>query len=101
MIEIDGIQYKDQKGIIDLKEYSQKMMQTLKDNHIPFTIHWGKNAKWNEPNLVKDMYGDRVEKWKQVRAHLLTAQIQDVFSNDFLEATKLSIPLPPGEPLIT
>ena len=100
MIEIDGIQWDDKENLISLKEYSTKMIRVLKDNNIPFTIHWGKNANWGLPNLVEHMYGDKMKKWKKVRNELLSSQMQDLFSNEFLDITKLSDPLKPDEELI-
>lgn len=100
MVEIDGIQWDDNQGIINLQDYSRKMIETLKNNNIPFTIHWGKNADWEFPGLVKHMYGDKVKEWKKVREQLLSAPMQDVFSNNFLKITKLSGPLAPEDDLI-
>ena len=100
MVEIDGIQWSDQDNLISLKDYSTKMIEVLKNNNIPFTIHWGKNANWEFPDLVKQMYGTKVKKWKQVRNSLLSLPIQDVFTNDFLKSTKLSDALPLDEDLI-
>lgn len=94
MIEIDGIQWSDkEKKMISLKEYSQKMIETLQSNDIPFTLHWGKNADWAFPNLAKHMYGDKVVQWKKVRQQLLSTQMQAVFANDFLDKLGLSEPL--------
>ena len=100
MVEIDGIQWDDGHSIISLKEYSKKMISVLKNNNIPFTIHWGKNADWAFPGLVNHMFADNVKKWKKARNTLLTPQMQDVFTNSFLEATKLSEPLPLDDDLI-
>ncbi len=100
MIEIDGIQWSDKEKLISLKEYSTKMIQVLKDTNIPFTIHWGKNANWGFHGLVEHMYGDKVKKWKKVRSSLLSTQMQDLFSNEFLDSTKLSKPLISDEDLI-
>ncbi len=100
MVEIDGIQWSDKEKIIGLKEYSKKMITVLKDNNIPFTIHWGKNADWEFPSLVEHMYGNKVKKWKKIRNKLLTIPMQDVFSNPFLDSTKLSKPLAVDEDLI-
>lgn len=93
MIEIDGIQWDDHKKIITLKEYSKKMIETLRNNDIPFTLHWGKNADWAYPNLARHMYEDNVTLWKKVREELLTPQMQDIFSNTFLDTIGLSKPI--------
>ncbi|KAA3622950.1 MAG: FAD-binding protein [Flavobacterium sp.] len=90
MIEIDGIQWKESDGLISLEEYSDRMIHALKQNNIPFTIHWGKNAKWDHPGLPHHMFGNDADKWKQLRAQLLTPRMQKVFSNKFLDDIKLS-----------
>ena len=100
MVEIDGIQWSDGHNIISLKEYSKKMITVLKNSNIPFTIHWGKNANWEFPDLVEHMFGVSVKKWKKVRSNLLSIPMQEVFSNKFLEATKLSEPLALDDDLI-
>ncbi|MGB5818385.1 MAG: FAD-binding protein [Saonia sp.] len=100
MVEIDGIQWDDKEKIIGLKEYSKKMIEVLKNNNIPFTLHWGKNADWEFPGLVEHMYGDKVKTWKKVRSTLLSIPMQEVFSNRFLDSTKLSEPLAVNEDLI-
>lgn len=100
MVEIDGIQWKKNDNLIDLKDYSTKLIEVLKNNDIPFTIHWGKNAHWGFPNLVNHMYKNKVKKWKQIRAKLLSIPMQEVFSNAFLDTTKLSEPEALDEDLI-
>lgn len=100
MIEIDGIQWKGSDKLISLNDYSTKLIEVLKNNNIPFTIHWGKNSNWNFPGLVNHMYGSKVKKWKEVRAKLLSVPMQEVFSNAFLDSTKLSEPLVIDEDLI-
>jgi len=100
MVEIDGIQWNKSDKLISLKDYSTKLIEALKDNNIPFTIHWGKNANWAFPNLVNHMFGNRVKKWKKIRESLLSIPMQEVFSNSFLDSTKLSKPITIDEDLI-
>ncbi len=100
MIEIDGIQWSDQDNLISLKDYSTKIIEVLKNNNFPFTIHWGKNANWEFPSLIKHMYGTNVKKWKEIRSSLLSKPMQDVFTNNFLKSTKLSDSLANGDDLI-
>lgn len=92
MVEIDGIQWSDSDKLIALKDYSTKMIELLKLNNIPFTIHWGKNADWAFPGLVDHMFGDKAKEWKKVRNNLLSPAMQKVFSSPFLDSTKLSAP---------
>ncbi|SDM21340.1 FAD-binding protein [Kriegella aquimaris] len=98
MVEIDGIQWRDKDKIIPLMDYSTKMIEVLKNNNIPFTLHWGKNADWAFPNLVNEMYGKSSENWKKCRSWLLSKEMAKVFSNDFLSTTGLNeyIEVPPN-----
>ncbi|MCZ6595892.1 MAG: FAD-linked oxidase, partial [Bacteroidetes bacterium] len=90
MIEIDGIQWKNTDNIISLEDYSKRMIEVLKANNIPFTIHWGKNANWGFPNLAKHMYGHNSSKWMEIRSALLSKEMAKLFSNNFLETIGLS-----------
>jgi hypothetical protein len=66
------------------------MLEVLKENNIPFTIHWGKNADWGSPGLIDHMYGDDAKKWKQYRSALLGEGLAKLFSNEFTDQTGLS-----------
>lgn len=90
MIEIDGIQWKESDGIMSLEKYSERMIEVLQANNIPFTIHWGKSAQWGFPNLVQHMYGANADKWMEIRSALLSSEMAKVFSNKFLETIGLS-----------
>jgi hypothetical protein len=57
---------------------------------IKFAIHWGKNAPWAFPDLINYMYEGAEEKWKSMRSTLLTEEMANTFSNDFLDTAKLS-----------
>lgn len=100
MVEIDGIQWSDSDNLISLNDYAKKMIEVLKSNNIPFTIHWGKVAQWSHPGLVDHMYGNKVKDWKRARNKLLTIPIQDVFTNNFIKAVKLHEPLAPGDLIV-
>ena len=90
MIEIDGVLWKPTKKIMSLHDYSRRMIEVLKANDIPFTIHWGKNAAWDITNLAEHMFGDSVETWKTQRELLLRPEMQKVFSNKFIDILGLS-----------
>ncbi|NND62254.1 MAG: FAD-linked oxidase, partial [Flavobacteriaceae bacterium] len=99
MIEIDGIQWKESDGIMSLENYSKRMIEVLQANNIPFTIHWGKNAKWDFPNLVQHMFGGDMQKWMDIRSAFLSKRMAKLFSNPFLDQTslsQLSTPVDPG-----
>ncbi|MEM6721570.1 MAG: FAD-binding protein [Bacteroidota bacterium] len=97
MLEIDGVLWEKSRKLMSLTEYSRRMIEVLQENNIPFTIHWGKNSDWQFPNLVEDMFGDKVTEWKSYRNGLLSTEMQKVFSNGFLEDTKLNIPNPTND----
>ncbi|GAB1855210.1 hypothetical protein MHTCC0001_00430 [Flavobacteriaceae bacterium MHTCC 0001] len=90
MIEIDGIQWKGTSKLPSMEKFSELMIDTLKAKNIDFTIHWGKNAQWDYPNLCEHMFGDKVDDWKSEREKLLRPEMLRVFSNTFLEMTKLN-----------
>ncbi len=100
MIEIDGIQWNHKEdGIISLHEYGKRMIEVLKANNLPFTIHWGKNAAWDFPGLAQDMFGGDVQKWMDIRSALLSPRMAKLFSNPFLDTlglSQLSSPVDPG-----
>lgn len=89
MIEIDGLQWKKTRKIISLEQYCTLMIEALKVNNIPFTLHWGKNSNWAYPDLVKHMFGTASEQWVEQRKKLLSPEMQMLFSNGFLNMVKL------------
>lgn len=90
MLEIDGLIWNaEENNMISLTEFSTRMIEILKENNIPFTIHWEKNSDWSFPGLVEHMYGNDVNKWKAYRSALLTPEMAKLFSNDFLKDINL------------
>ncbi len=100
MIEIDGIQWKGSNKLISLDDFAKRMIEVLKAANIPFTIHWGKNAAWNFPNLVNHMFPINANKWKDLRNALLSEEMTELFSNDFLKTVGLSSFEQPTSPTI-
>lgn len=90
MLEIAGVLWKKSRKLMSLTEFSRRMIEVLKENGIPFTIHWGKNSDWAFPDLVKHMHGHNVEKWLESRNTLLSPEMAQLFSNDFLKTIGLS-----------
>ncbi len=97
VIEIDGIQWEKSRKMLSLEEYGRLMIQTLQTANIPFTVHWGKNMDWAFPNLVQDMYGSKAQTWKECRSWLLSQEMAQLFSNEFLATVGLDdfISVPP------
>ena len=91
MLEIDGVLWKKTKKIMNLTEFSKRIIEVLKQNNIPFTLHWGKNSDWGFPELVNYMYGNsKIKEWKQYRSALLSDDMAKLFSNNFLKTTGLA-----------
>ncbi len=91
MIEIDGLNWNPKTDkLISLPNFCTRIIEVFQANNISFTEHWGKNADWSFPGLVKCMYGDNAQLWQQYRCALLRKETADLFSNDFLQNIGLS-----------
>lgn len=90
VLEVDGVLWKGNAGMISLEDFLHDIVDALKANSIGFTFHWGKNAAWGYPGLVDLMYGTRDDEWKDLRSGLLTKEMADIFSNDFLTTVQLA-----------
>lgn len=90
MLEVDGVPWQGNSTMITLDDFLAEVIKTFKTNGIAFTLHWGKNAPWSFPNLVDTMYGQADDAWKNMRSALLSKQMADLFSNDFLNTVNLS-----------
>jgi hypothetical protein len=90
ILEMDGILWKGNQNMISLEDMQKRIIETFMAAGIKFTIHWGKNAAWSFPGLIDYMYGDNDDVWKNYRSALLSKQMADLFSNDFLDSIKLS-----------
>jgi len=89
VLEVDGIPWEANANMIGLDEFLAEVIKAFMAAGIAFTLHWGKNAPWSFPNLIDIMYGDADDEWKNMRSVLLSKQMADVFSNDFLSTVKL------------
>ena len=90
ILEIDGVLWEGNQNMISLEDFLTNVAETFKSNNIKFRLHWGKNGPWAFPGLVEYMYGDAAAQWKNIRCALLSKQMADLFSNDFLDTVKLS-----------
>jgi hypothetical protein len=86
MIEINGITWEGNNRIPGLKDVAKMMIEVLQENNIDFTIHWGKNANWEFPGLLEYMFdANAISQWREARGVLLSDEMQQVFSNKFLQ----------------
>ena len=90
VLEVDGIPWKPNENMISLNDFLTEVIKSFIDNHINFALHWGKNAPWHFPGLVDIMFGNTDDEWKDMRSALLSKQMADMFSNDFLNTVKLA-----------
>lgn len=90
IIEMDGMLWEGNQQMISLEQFERRLIEVYQAAGIKFTIHWGKNAAWGFPGLTDYMYGDKDDEWKNYRSALLSKQMADLFSNDFLDTAKLS-----------
>jgi hypothetical protein len=74
------------------KEFYQQLWQGLDASGIPYTFHWGKLNNLDTDRVLR-MYGEqRIESWRAARHALLpSADLQDVFANQFLRDVGLAI----------
>jgi hypothetical protein len=83
IMELDGVDSHLSRTFI------QKVWQRLDELNIPFTMHWGKFNFGLTSNLLKKMYGNKLEKWKSCRKLLLSDAVQKVFANNFMQQCEL------------
>lgn len=83
IMELDGVDSQLSRTFIE------KVWQRLDDLNIPFTMHWGKFNFGLKPDLLKKMYGDKLDKWKACRKSLLSGAVQKVFANNFMKQCEL------------
>ena len=91
MLEIDGVLWNKTRKIMSLTEFSRRIIEVLKQNDIPFTIHWGKASDWAYPDLVNHIFNvQQINEWKACRSALLSDEMAKLFSNKFLETIGLA-----------
>ncbi len=91
ILEMDGVLWDDGPGIVSYSKFLTRFIEVFQQANISFTMHWGKNADWAFPGLVDYMFGNKKDAWINARSALLTQPMADVFSNDFLDSTGLSV----------
>jgi len=84
VLEVDGI------NTPKMWEYARAVWKKLEQDGIPFTMHWGKFNDFLTKPRLQDMYGTNLDKWIQSREHLLTSEVRQVFTNEFLRNVGLA-----------
>jgi hypothetical protein len=80
VMELDGVDSQLSRTFIE------KVWNRLDELSIPFTMHWGKFNFSLNPSLLQKMYGnEKIEKWKNCRKLLLSAETRKVFTNNFMK----------------
>jgi len=91
MLEIDGVLWSKTNKIMSLTEFSRRIITVLKQHDVPFTLHWGKSSDWTYPDLVNHMFdAAKINEWKACRSALLSDDMADLFSNQFLRDVGLA-----------
>jgi hypothetical protein len=72
------------------REYANAVWTKLEEARIPFTMHWGKFNWFLTPARVQSMYGANVQQWIASRESLLSPEVRQVFTNEFLRSVGLA-----------
>ena len=84
VLEVDGL------NTPRMWDYARAVWQKLEQDGIPFTMHWGKFNDFLTRPRLQNMYGTNLDKWIQSREQLLTPQVRQVFTNEFLRNVGLA-----------
>jgi hypothetical protein len=90
ILEMDGVLWEGNQNMISLAQFTRRIVEVFIADGIKFTLHWGKNAAWDFPGLIDYMYGNKDDEWKMYRSALLSKQMADMFSNEFLQTAGLA-----------
>lgn len=93
VVELDGV------ASSNTDSFFKEVWQTLEQEQIPFTFHWGKICDLN-PSRLKTMYGLRLTSWITARHKLLDPDSLPVFTNPQMEEWGLTEPLDPPSPIV-
>lgn len=74
----------------ETRAYADAVWTNLEQAGIPFTMHWGKFNWFLTPARVQAMYGANVQAWIASREALLSPQVRQVFTNEFLRSVGLA-----------
>jgi hypothetical protein len=84
VIELDGL------NTPNMQEYVNLVWELVEQAGIPFAMHWGKFNEHLNAKRIKTMYGPKRNQWIQSREKLLSADVRQVFTNDFLKRVGLA-----------
>lgn len=84
VIELDGLNTQN------MQEYANLVWELVEQAGIPFTMHWGKFNDHLNAKRIKAMYGSKRNQWIKSREKLLSADVRQVFTNDFLKRVGLA-----------
>ena len=68
--------------------------KAVEEAGIPFTFHWGKVNNLNATKL-RNMYGDKIDEWIDARNKLLSPEMLQTFTNEFMMGLGLDRINPP------
>lgn len=84
VLEVDGL------NTPRMWDYARAVWNKLEQEGIPFTMHWGKFNDFLTKPRLQNMYGTNLDKWIQSREQLLTPEVRQVFTNEFLRNVGLA-----------
>jgi len=84
VIELDGL------NTPNMQNYANLVWELVEQAGIPFTMHWGKFNDHLNAKRVKAMYGPKRNQWIESREKLLSPDVRQVFTNDFLKRVGLA-----------
>ena len=86
ILELDGVDAKLSR------EFFEKVWETMEQENIPYTLHWGKYNINLTPQRVRDMYGNSaVDTWIASRHQLMDAATRNVFNNAYMQRAGLDL----------
>ncbi|MES2894017.1 MAG: FAD-binding protein [Bacteroidota bacterium] len=63
--------------------FYRRVWKELELRGIHYTLHWGQMSEFN-PALLRKMYGNSIDQWKECRNRLMSEQSKAVFTNNFM-----------------
>jgi len=73
-----------------MQEYANLVWELVEQVGIPFTMHWGKFNTHLNGKRIQGMYRTKRTQWIKSRETLLSSDVRQVFTNDFLKRVGLA-----------